>query len=57
MPDSAPGRGDSVVSAELIGGAICGLLIALLAITSYWFYTLPARYRANREKLRQFEGK
>jgi len=41
--------------AELIGGAICGALIALLVLTSYWFYTLPARYRANRERLRQFE--
>ena len=46
-----------MVSAEIVGGAICGVLIALLAITSYWFYTLPARYRANREKLVQFEGK
>ncbi len=43
--------------AELIGGAICGALIALLALTSYWFYTLPARYRANRGRLAQFEEK
>ena len=28
-----------------------GAFIALAAATSYWFFTIPARYRANRERL------
>ncbi len=37
--------------AEIALGALCGAFIALAVATSYWFYTIPARYRANRARL------
>ena len=37
--------------AEIVLGVLCGTLILLAVVTSYWFYTIPARYRANRERL------
>jgi hypothetical protein len=49
MPPAA--RWAMADEAVIVLGTLCGALIALGALTSYWFYTIPARYRANRAKL------
>jgi hypothetical protein len=32
-------------------GALCGTFLALAIPTTYWFYTVPRRYRENRKRL------
>jgi hypothetical protein len=35
----------------LVFGVFCGGLLALAIPTTYWFYTIPKRYRENRKRL------
>jgi len=35
----------------LVAGALCGIFLALAIPTTYWFYTIPKRYRENRKRL------
>ena len=40
-----------MVEVELVLGSLCGLGIVLLALTSWWFYTVPKQYEVNRKQL------
>jgi len=46
-----------VDAAWVVFGALCGTFLALAIPTTYWFYTVPQRYRENRKRLAQFVGK
>jgi len=35
----------------LVFGVMCGAFLALAIPTTYWFYTIPKRYRENRKRL------
>ena len=40
-----------VDTAWLVFGVLCGAFLALAIPTTYWFYTIPKRYRENRKRL------
>jgi len=40
-----------VDTAWLVFGVLCGGFLVLAIPTTYWFYTLPKRYRENRKRL------
>jgi len=40
-----------VDTAWLVFGVLCGGFLLLAIPTTYWFYTLPKRYRENRKRL------
>ncbi len=43
--------------AWLVFGVLCGGFFVLAIPTTYWFYTIPKRYRENRKRLAHLVGK